>query len=347
MFGAPGQSNYAAANAFLDALAHYRRGSGRPALCINWGPWAEVGMVADLDDTARGAMRGVTFLTTERGLAAFERALALDSTQTTVLRMDWDQFQAPYQGQAPTPFLQRFTKRAGAPTAHPGAAHEESTGLLTHLTDATNEERHAQLAAYLKEQLGRVLFLDPASIPDDGKFMELGLDSLMAMELIKSIEREFHIHFYPREIFDRPTVTALAAYLVGEVDRAAGGSLAPYGAAGADNAGPALTIQASALRPDSKIPGVVFLLSTPRAGSTLLRVMLAGHPQMFCPPELHLLPFGTMQERTQALGTTYLDEGVQRALMELKGLDAGASKALIQEMIDQDLSIQEVYRRLQ
>ncbi|HBY80860.1 MAG TPA: beta-ketoacyl synthase, partial [Cyanobacteria bacterium UBA11148] len=88
-------------------------------------------------------------------------------------------------------------------------------------------------------------------------------------------------------------------------------------------------------------------LSTPRAGSTLLRVMLAGHPALFSPPELHLLPFEGMAEWSEELGLSYLGEGLQRAFMELLDIDGNASKKLIEDLTQQDISIQNVYARLQ
>ncbi|HEY9888492.1 MAG TPA: alpha/beta fold hydrolase, partial [Candidatus Obscuribacterales bacterium] len=82
-------------------------------------------------------------------------------------------------------------------------------------------------------------------------------------------------------------------------------------------------------------------------GSTLLRVMLAGHPALFCPPELHLLPFATLGERQSALAGSYLDQGLQRALMALKDIDAEASQALLTAWQAQDMTVPEVYRQLQ
>ena len=75
--------------------------------------------------------------------------------------------------------------------------------------------------------------------------------------------------------------------------------------------------------------------------------MLAGHPDLFSPPELHLLPFNTMQERQQELALSYLGEGLQRAFMEIMGIDAAASQALVEELESQNLSIQQVYGKLQ
>ncbi|MFA6239911.1 MAG: SDR family NAD(P)-dependent oxidoreductase [Candidatus Hydrogenedentales bacterium] len=356
VFGSPGQSNYAAGNAYMDSLAHARRAQGLPAISINWGPWAEVGMVADLDEQTRQTMPGVEFLQPELGLRAFDAALSLDTPQVTVLQIDWARFFQAFGGESPSPLLRRFAKKAVGKSVSPATSLPlESSGLLSSLVGASSDDRQTQLEDYLKEQLSRILMIDAGTIRVDANFMELGLDSLMAMELLKSIEREFRFHIYPREIFDRPNVRALAQYLAGEVERANGLATTSTDATSdarevqkaLQTGAGSLKIRASAVAPTKKIPGAIFLLSTPRAGSTLLRVMLAGHPGLFCPPELHLLPFGSMKERADALGLSYLDEGVQRAFMELKGLDAEAGKRLIEEMTQQDMPIQDVYAQLQ
>jgi len=98
---------------------------------------------------------------------------------------------------------------------------------------------------------------------------------------------------------------------------------------------------------EERIPGIVFLLSSPRSGSTLLRVMMAGHPGLFCPPELHLLPFGTMAERRAALASSYLGEGLQRAFMELKKLSAEDGRSFVDDLAERGLSTQKVYAMLQ
>jgi len=96
----------------------------------------------------------------------------------------------------------------------------------------------------------------------------------------------------------------------------------------------------------ARSPEIVFVLSTPRAGSTLLRVMLAGHSRIFSPPELHLLQFDSMRQRHEALAGTHLDEGLLRAVKELLSLDAIATRGLLNDWVEQDLPIQSVYASL-
>lgn len=108
----------------------------------------------------------------------------------------------------------------------------------------------------------------------------------------------------------------------------------------------------------SKLRGpIVFLLSSPRSGSTLLRVMLAGHPSLFCPPELNLLPYVTMGERSLALGTCQAiqcvdqgcdaRDGLLRALMELKGINADAAGPQLDDLAHRNRPVAEVYEMLQ
>jgi acyl transferase domain-containing protein/acyl-CoA synthetase (AMP-forming)/AMP-acid ligase II/pimeloyl-ACP methyl ester carboxylesterase/acyl carrier protein len=92
---------------------------------------------------------------------------------------------------------------------------------------------------------------------------------------------------------------------------------------------------------------IAFILSSPRSGSTLLRVMLAGHPNLLSPPELHLLPFATMQERQAELEASHLGEGLIRTLMDLKQIDAQTSQSLVNQWVEDNLSIPELYQILQ
>ena len=101
------------------------------------------------------------------------------------------------------------------------------------------------------------------------------------------------------------------------------------------------------IRPGRKNKPIAFVLSSARSGSTLLRVMLAGHSKLFVPPELHLLPYFSMHSRRDDLGASQLDQGLTRALAEL--LPGGVTEAqkLVNEWLDRDEPIQDIYRKLQ
>lgn len=97
----------------------------------------------------------------------------------------------------------------------------------------------------------------------------------------------------------------------------------------------------------TKLPAAVFLLSAPRSGSTLLRAMLAGHSRLFAPPELHLLQFDTMRQRSVALSESGLDEGLICAYMELTGVSAEVAREQIRQWVESDLPITQAYSALQ
>jgi pimeloyl-ACP methyl ester carboxylesterase/aryl carrier-like protein len=197
------------------------------------------------------------------------------------------------------------------------------------------------LAAYLKSCVQRLL-ATPDEIAEDRNLIELGLDSLMIMDLINDLKRSFPLNLYPRELYAFPTIGALSDYLLGEIRGTRSGESGGHGPAFAS-----IELAVPAPTPiENKVPGVVFVLSSPRAGSTLLRVMLAGHSGLFCPPELHLLPFETMGARREKLGLSFLGEGLERALMELSSVDAAQSKELTGQWADDDERIHEIYRRL-
>jgi pimeloyl-ACP methyl ester carboxylesterase/aryl carrier-like protein len=206
------------------------------------------------------------------------------------------------------------------------------------------------LADYISGEVGKVLGLEAGSRPNPQQgFIEMGIDSLMVMELLKRLKRDLGLTLYPKEIYERPSIEALANYLVVELESIRSENEPaprPTPASRSLWTPTAPGIQPSRVS-EQRLPGIIFLLSSPRAGSTLLRVMMAGHPRLLCPPELHLLPFETMAERRAALAASYLGEGLQRALMELKHLSAEEGRLFLDDLAERQVSTQEVYALLQ
>ncbi|MEZ4646806.1 MAG: amino acid adenylation domain-containing protein [Chloroflexota bacterium] len=336
--GSPGQANYAAANSFLDALACMRQAQGLPALSINWGPWAGSGMAARADLAERRAQRGIDSISPTHGLTLLGHLLGQTAAQVGVMPATPEQLHALY------PPDDLFA--AGLSDLPPVVVPATAVDVRAALAKAAETERLPRLAEHLRQRIGQVLLLDAAAVPLDRNVMELGLDSIMVMELVKDLDQDLGLTLYPREIFERPSVQALAEYLLAEIEQVEGAApaeveTAPAAATALPGVGRVLA------RPEAQNPGMVFLLSSPRAGSTLLRVMLAGHPGLFCPPELHLLPFNDMAEREAELRGSYLGEGLQRALMELLQLDAEQSAALLGEWAADGWTTQQMYGRLQ
>ncbi|MBI1320606.1 MAG: SDR family NAD(P)-dependent oxidoreductase [Candidatus Hydrogenedens sp.] len=337
VLGSAGQANYAAANAWLDGLAHARRANGLPALSINWGPWAEVGMAASDGTGKRLEEFGLRGLPPAEAAALLLRLLGSGTPQATVIDADWDRMARHALASGRRHMLEDLSAGFRA-DASPAAA----TG---------NAPAQENLEGVLRRLVAQAVMLDESAVASDANIFELGIDSLRVIELIHQVEMELHLKLYPKEFIDRPTIEGMAAYIHGELSGEAVDAPVQSDEAGVGTGGRLSVTTRRDLRPlpvvKQKNPPMLFVLSGPRSGSTLFRVMLAGHPDLFCPPELHLLQFDTMQEREAKLGTSYLAEGLQRAFMELEGLDAEAAEAVVRDYTERDATTQEVYLRLQ
>lgn len=189
VLGAAAQANYAAANAFLDALAVHRRRQGLPGTSLAWGPWAGVGMAADGKAAANLAALGFTPLAPEPALAAMDRVLAAGWAQATILAVDWSRYgRALPAGAAPT--------------------------LLRGLLPAGPAAAPAELADFLAATAAEVLGATPGTIIDPSQdLFELGLDSLMALRLRNAVEARLGISLPPTILFEHPTLAALVKAL--------------------------------------------------------------------------------------------------------------------------------------
>ena len=208
---------------------------------------------------------------------------------------------------------------------------------------------------YLRKRFAKVLRTSPERVAIDRTIEEMGIDSRMVVEVVAEVARDLALPIYPKEFYDRPKIPQLAKYLVSELRQGAvaGGDANDAGGPEASGHLRAVLWDNSRSRParastlGTRLPGIVFVLSSPRSGSTLLRVMLAGHSRLFAPPELHLLQFASMGERSKGLDGSYLEEGLQLAIMELMGETATAAKARLDDWCRRDIPIEEVYRWLQ
>jgi acyl transferase domain-containing protein/acyl carrier protein len=205
VLGSPGQGNYAAANAFLDALAHARRAAGLPALAIDWGPWSEVGLAARPDRGGRLALRGIASLTPAQGAEAFGRLLCGVEPQVAVLSIDLQQCFQHYPLLAEAPL---FASLAAEATEGPTAAPFRKT-----LLEAPAGRRLALLEDHLRHETARVLGLPPARLDKTRPLGSLGLDSLMALELRNRLEAGLGLKLSATLVWNHPTLAALAEHL--------------------------------------------------------------------------------------------------------------------------------------
>ena len=217
VMGNPGQANHAAANAFLDQLAGHRRARGLPGQAIAWGAWSEIGEAAeqrDRIDRQRTALGGRWF-TPQQGLRAFDQLVRQDAATSVVMSMDWSVFEEAV-GDRP-PFLEDLLSAASDADADSPASSED---LLSRLQEAPGREE--LLVAFLQQEVQAVLRLPSAPESTVG-FFDLGMDSLMAVELRNRLNRAFAEEYtVPNTVvFDYPDIAALARHLAGELGGAA------------------------------------------------------------------------------------------------------------------------------
>ncbi|MET8204052.1 type I polyketide synthase, partial [Micromonospora taraxaci] len=206
VWGSGDQGGYAAANAYLDALAARRAAQGRPATAIAWGPWAGGGM-ADADVSAQLARRGVTAMNPARAIAALTHAVSAGDTTVVVADVDWSRF-----GPA---FTVRRNSRLLSPLLTDVEEQPQSTGPATDLlAGRTVEERHAYLLHLVRSEAAAVLGHDSAdAVPADRPFRELGFDSLTAVELRSRLAAATGLRLPTTVAFDYPYAAVLAAEL--------------------------------------------------------------------------------------------------------------------------------------
>jgi len=219
VLGSPGQGNYAAANGFLDVLAHDLRRRGRPAVSIGWGPWEGAGMAAGAAAERGFAERGVEKIPPRRGLALFDRLLREPAAHALVLPVDWRRFFAQLPAASRPPLFGELAARlapAGGAAARPGApAARDARALVAGLAGEPPASRPGRMLALVSEQAARVLGLKASSrLPPDQPLIELGLDSLMGIELRNALGAAAGVHLPATLIFDHPSLRALAEHLL-------------------------------------------------------------------------------------------------------------------------------------
>jgi thioesterase domain-containing protein/NAD(P)-dependent dehydrogenase (short-subunit alcohol dehydrogenase family) len=213
MLGGQAQANYAAANAVLDALAQHRRAQGLPAVSLSWGPWAHTGLAARLDSTDRARFEriGCPPLHPTEALALFDVALCSSVPTLAPLRLDLARLRE-HAAHAP-PLFQRLLRAPSLSTVDP------SRGLRSRLQRLSSAERHVALLDIVREMAAlRLGFASPHEIAADARFMELGLNSLTALELRQQLGHRLGLSLPATLFFDSPTPHDAASVLLALLD---------------------------------------------------------------------------------------------------------------------------------
>ncbi|MFH9074525.1 type I polyketide synthase [Streptomyces alboflavus] len=221
VLGSAGQANYAAANAFLDALAQHRRAQGLPATSLAWGLWADQGGMAGAladEDIDRMNRAGVAALSADEGLALLDASLAQPDGALVPMKLHLDTLRRQFGADVPPLF--RSLIRGGGRTRRvvesgPAAA---GTSLADQLTALAPENRERALLDLVRAQVAAVLgYASGEDVAPTKAFKELGFDSLTSVELRNRLNAATELRLPASLVFDYPTPVALARYLGTEI----------------------------------------------------------------------------------------------------------------------------------
>ncbi|MFD9221104.1 type I polyketide synthase [Streptomyces sp. NPDC060064] len=219
VMGSPGQGNYAAANTFLDALAHHRRSLGLAATSLAWGAWEQAGgMAGDLGDTNANRMSrgGMTGLSHAEGLELLDAAWPTDKALLVPMHMDLAAVRAQASSAGVPPLMRGLVRTPVRRTAH--TATVETGALAQRLTALSHEERHTLLLDLVRTHVANVLGHESGTSVEPARaFKELGFDSLTAVELRNQLGTATGLRLPATLVFDYPNATAVADYLIAEV----------------------------------------------------------------------------------------------------------------------------------
>jgi NADPH:quinone reductase-like Zn-dependent oxidoreductase/NAD(P)-dependent dehydrogenase (short-subunit alcohol dehydrogenase family)/acyl carrier protein len=213
IFGNPAQGNYGAANAFLDSLAHHRQALGLRALTINWGVLGGEGYVARNERVAEFlARQGTTPLSAGEVVSLLESSLIAGNTQVVAIRVDWAKWRHFFRSIQENPLLERIIT---------GVESQEVGGAMSdwrpRIEAAGLKEREGIIAQAVREVVGSVLRVKPDTLRDDQPLTDLGLDSLMGVEIENSLEAAIGIALPPTSLMRARTIGQIAAIIAGQM----------------------------------------------------------------------------------------------------------------------------------
>lgn len=220
--GSPGQANYAAANRFLDAFAQYRRSLGLPATSIAWGPWGGTGMAAGDQRGGQMETRGMRLIDPASGLQWLHQIVDRQPVTLTVMDVDWPKMLANVRG--PQPLLSAFA----SDDASDGANDRTDHAFLKQCSTLSDEALTQRLQAYFSEELARLMGWPVEQIVVSQPLSELGMDSLIAMELKSSLEQKLDVQIPMAALVESPSIGSLVASVQPMIGGESSDSPAPY-----------------------------------------------------------------------------------------------------------------------
>jgi acyl carrier protein len=213
LLGSKNLAHYAAANVFLDSLAHHRRSLGLPAATVDWGVWEHMRHASSTDRRLVEHV-GLQAMTGSRALKALGAILQSDRTQTIVADVNWPVLTAIYEAKRRRPLFDRL--RGVEPAAVPSARAVEAN-VAEQVLAAKPRDRRDMLTAHVRAEAARVLGLNAARLDVRQGLFDLGLDSLMSVDLKSRLERSLGRKLPTTLTFNYPTVEAMADFLFREL----------------------------------------------------------------------------------------------------------------------------------
>lgn len=222
LFGSPGQANHTAANMFMDTLAHFRRSNGQKSLSINWGFWGQVGIAAEYNMSYRTALQGIGGISSEDGLALLEKLLTGAPAQIGISPIHWPTFLRNYAGGRRPSFFARMdqVQQSSPSSPTPAAQAIKKINITETLAQASPANKRRILLDFTRQQIARVLGLnEEQAVPEHKPLSEMGLDSLMAVELRNLLGEGLGLErpLPATLVFNYPTLSEICAYLEREV----------------------------------------------------------------------------------------------------------------------------------
>jgi acyl transferase domain-containing protein len=221
LLGPPGQASHAAANAFLDALAHHRRAQGLTALSLNWGVWDEVGVAAGHEVAARMASQGMAVITPPEGLRWLEQTLQQNSPQVAIMPVDWQRWRQVRRMMTEPPLLASLVGGQAVDGVRRNGRSPEGGAVKDVLLTAEPKAWRSLLESYLCEQTSRLTGLPKSRIDVRQPLCHFGFDSLMSVELKNQIERDWQVNIPIVNFFREPSVAQLTAKLIEQLTQPA------------------------------------------------------------------------------------------------------------------------------
>ncbi len=200
LFGNPGQSNHAAANSFMDSLAHHRQASGLHGLSINWGAWGEIGKAASLGTDTHSIMKGsgINFMNPELSIQAFEQLFNQSKAQIGVVSVDWLKLKQRLAN-IQTPFISELLSEAESQESPETVVKKQRSGLIKKIKSIQGKEQQDLLKNHILDQVA--LLFGQSKQPDpDQNLLDLGMDSLLALQLPRHLKKDFRFQFTVRHL---------------------------------------------------------------------------------------------------------------------------------------------------